>query len=279
MTDPFEARRLMIEPDNHQISIVKQCDLLGVSRSGYYYSPLPENPENLNIMRMMDEQYLKTPFYGARRMHAHIKHQGFPVNIKRIRRLLRLMGLEAIYPKPNISKLQQGHKIYPYLLNGLSINKINQVWSSDITYIPMTSGFLYLVAIIDWYSRFVLSWRISNSLDSNFCVDALDEALELGCPEIFNTDQGPQFTGERHTRRLKSNEIKISMDGKGRAIDNVFIERLWRSLKYEYVYLNAPETGKELYHGLNDYFKFYNNERPHQSLEYQFPRAVHYKNK
>jgi len=279
MTDPFEARRLMIEPDKSDISIVKQCDLLGISRSGYYYSPRPESPENLKIMRMMDEQYLKTPFYGARRMHAHIKYQCYPVNIKRIRRLLHLMGLEAIYPKPNISKLQQGHKIYPYLLNGLSINNTNQVWSSDITYIPMKSGFLYLVAIIDWYSRFVLSWRISNSLESVFCVDALDEALKLGCPEIFNTDQGSQFTGERHTSLLKSNEIKISMDGKGRAIDNVFIERLWRSLKYEYVYLNAPETGKELYHGLNDYFNFYNNERPHQSLEYQFPRAVHYKNK
>jgi len=279
MTDPFEARRLMIEPDKSDISIVKQCDLLGISRSGYYYSPRPESPENLKIMRMMDEQYLKTPFYGARRMHAHIKYQGYLVNIKRIRRLLHLMGLEAIYPKPNISKPLSGHKIYPYLLNGLSINNTNQVWSSDITYIPMKSGFLYLVAIIDWYSRFVLSWRISNSLESVFCVDALDEALELGCPEIFNTDQGSQFTGERHTSLLKSNEIKISMDGKGRAIDNVFIERLWRSLKYEYVYLNAPETGKELYHGLNDYFNFYNNERPHQSLEYQFPRAVHYKNK
>jgi len=279
ITDPFEARRLMIEPDKSDISIVKQCDLLGISRSGYYYSPRPESPENLKIMRMMDEQYLKTPFYGARRMHAHIKYQGYLVNIKRIRRLLHLMGLEAIYPKPNISKPLSGHKIYPYLLNGLSINNTNQVWSSDITYIPMKSGFLYLVAIIDWYSRFVLSWRISNSLESVFCVDALDEALELGCPEIFNTDQGSQFTGERHTSLLKSNEIKISMDGKGRAIDNVFIERLWRSLKYEYVYLNAPETGKELYHGLNDYFNFYNNERPHQSLEYQFPRAVHYKNK
>ena len=279
MTDPFEARRLMIEPDNRQISIVKQCNILGISRSGYYYSPRPESPENLKIMRMMDEQYLKTPFYGTRRMHAHINYQGYSVNIKRIRRLLHLMGLEAIYPKPNISKHLPGHKIYPYLLNGLSINNINKVWSSDITYIPMKSGFLYLVAIIDWYSRFVLSWKISNSLDSNFCVDALDEALKLGCPEIFNTDQGSQFTGERHTSRLKSNEIKISMDGKGRAIDNVFIERLWRSLKYEYVYLNAPETGKELYHGLYDYFNFYNNERYHQSLGYQVPRAVHYKNK
>jgi len=279
MTAPIEARRLMIEPKNQQISIVKQCDLLGISRSGYYYSPRPESLENLAIMRLMDEQYLKTPFYGARRMQAYINYQGYSVNIKRIRRLLRLMGLEAIYPKPNINKPQHGHKIYPYLLNGLSINNINQVWSSDITYIPMKSGFLYLVAIIDWYSRYVLSWKISNSLDSTFCVDALDEALALGCPEIFNTDQGTQFTSESHTSRLNANQIKISMDSKGRAIDNVFIERLWRSLKYEYVYLNAPETGQELYHGLYDYFNFYNNERPHQSLGYQVPSAVHYKNK
>ena len=279
MTDPIAARRLMIEPKNQQISIVKQCELLGISRSGYYYSPRPESPENLAIMRLMDEQYLKTPFYGARRLQAYINDQGYSVNIKRIRRLLRLMGLEAIYPKPNIIKVPPAHKIYPYLLNGLSINDINQVWSSDITYIPMKSGFLYLVAIMDWYSRYVLSWRLSNSLDSTFCVEALDEALELGCPEIFNTDQGTQFTSDSHTSRLIVNQIKISMDSKGRALDNVFIERLWRSLKYEYVYINAPETGKELYHGLFDYFNFYNNERPHQSLGYQVPSTVHYKNK
>ncbi len=279
MTAPIAARRIMIEPNNQQISIVKQCDLLGINRSGYYYSPRPESIENLAIMRLMDEQYLKTPFYGVRRMQAYINYQGYSVNIKRIRRLLRLMGLETIYPKPNINKPQHGHKIYPYLLNGLSINDINKVWSSDITYIPMKSGFLYLVAIMDWYSRYVLSWKISNSLDSTFCVDALDEALELGCPEIFNTDQGTQFTSESHTNRLTANQIKISMDSRGRAIDNVFIERLWRSLKYEYVYLNAPETGKELYYGLYDYFNFYNNERPHQSLGYQVPSAVHYENK
>ena len=279
MTDPITARRLMIEPNNQSISMVKQCELLGISRSGYYYSPRPESPENLAIMRLMDEQYLKTPFYGARRWQAYINDQGYSVNIKRIRRLLRLMGLEAIYPKPNSIKVPLGHKIYPYLLNGLSINDINQVWSSDITYIPMKSGFLYLVAIMDWYSRYVLSWRLSNSLDSTFCVDALAEALELGCPEIFNTDQGTQFTSDSHTSRLIVNQIKISMDSQGRALDNVFIERLWRSLKYEYVYLNAPETGKELYHGLFDYFNFYNNERPHQSLGYQVPSTVHYKNK
>ena len=277
MTDSLAARRLRIEPNHQQISIAKQCDLLGISRSGYYYSPRPESPENLAIMRLMDEQYLKTPFYGVRRMQAYITYQGYSVNIKRIRRLLRLMGLAAIYPKPNINKIQHRHNIYPYLLNGLSINDINQVWSSDITYIPMKSGFLYLVVIMDWYSRYVLSWKLSNSLDSLFCVDALDDALAFGCPEIFNTDQGSQFTSDNHTRRLTANQIKISMDSKGRALDNIFIERLWRSLKYEYVYLNAPETGKELYHGLDDYFYFYNNERPHQSLGYQVPRAIHYK--
>jgi putative transposase len=228
-------------------------------------------------MRLFDEQYLKTPFYGVRRMHDFIIKQGYQTNIKRTRRLLRLMGLEAIYPKPNLSKPQQGHKIYPYLLKGLKINKANQVWSSDITYIPMKSGFLYLVAIMDWYSRYVLSWKISNSLDVRFCLDALADALQLGCPEIFNTDQGSQFTSESHTSKLLSSGIKISMDSKGRALDNVFIERLWWSLKYEYVYLNVPETGQELYHGVSNYFNFYNYERPHQSLAYQPPVSVHYK--
>ena len=210
-------------------------------------------------------------------MHHFINKKGCFVNIKKIRRLLRLMGLEAIYPKPNLSKPQQGHKKYPYLLKDITIEKANQVWSSDITYIPMKTGFLYLAAIIDWYSRYVLSWKISNSLESSFCIEVLDQALKYGCPEIFNTDQGVQFTCDDHVNKLKSHKIKISMDGKGRALDNVFIERLWWSLKYEYVYLNVPETGKELFHGVTDYFKFYNNERPHQSLENQTPKIVHYK--
>lgn len=209
-------------------------------------------------------------------MHAHLRSQGYIANIKRVRRLLRLMGLEAIYPKANISKAQQGHKIYPYLLKGLPINKVNQVWSSDITYIPMKSGFLYLVAIMDWYSRYVLSWRLSNSLETSFCVEALDEALQLGHPEIFNTDQGSQFTSDLFTGKLLSNRIKISMDSRGRALDNVFIERLWRSLKYEYVYLNAPETGENLYHGLCSYFHFYNYERPHQGLSYAHPAKIQF---
>jgi putative transposase len=271
------SKRLLIEPSTPQISIVRQCELIGLNKSSYYYVPSPESAENLQIMRLLDEQYLKTPFYGVRRMHDFIGKQGLLVNIKRIRRLLRLMGIEAIYPKPNRPQLQSGHRIYPYLLRGLTIDRINQVWSSDITYIPMKTGFLYLVAIIDWFSRYVLSWKISNSLDVDFCLDALNEALESGRPEIFNTDQGSQFTSVSHTELLSSRQIKISMDSQGRALDNRFIERLWWSLKYEYVYLHAPETGQELYHGLVQYFKFYNNERPHQALNYQPPISVHYK--
>ena len=223
----------------------------------------------------MDEQYMLTPYYGIRRMHVFITKQGYIVNLKRIKRLLRLMGLEAIYPKPNLSKPQHGHKIYPYLLKGLKINNVNQVWSSDITYIPMRSGFLYLVAVMDWYSRYILSWTISNTLDVAFCLDALDDAFQFGYPEIYNTDQGSQFTSDSHIEKLKSKNIKISMDGKGRALDNVFIERFWRSLKYEYVYLNAPETGQELFKGVSKYINDYNYERPHQSLEYQTPANIY----
>lgn len=268
----------MIEPDNSKISITRQCELLGISRSSYYYTLCPETRENLEIMRKMDEQYLKTPYYGVRKMHTFIRLQGYDVNIKRIRRLLRLMGLEAIYPKPKNYKRTSEHKIYPYLLKGLDIHRQNQVWSSDITYIPMRSGFLFMAAVIDWFSRYILAWKISNSLDTSFCLDALDEALKLGKPEIFNTDQGAQFTSNLFTEKLSANDIKISMDSKGRALDNIFIERFWRSLKYEYIYLNAPETGQELYQGLNEYIHFYNNERFHQSLNYQVPRAVHFKN-
>lgn len=260
-----------------QISIVRQCELLGLSKSSYYYVPCPESAANLELMRLMDQQYLKTPFYGVRRMHHFINQQGLLVNIKKIRRLLRLMGIEAIYPKPHRHEIETEHRIYPYLLRGLTIDRVNQVWSSDITYIPMKSGFLYLVAVIDWYSRYVLAWRISNSLDVVFCLDALNQALELGRPEIFNTDQGSQFTSKQHTDFLLSRSIKISMDGKGRALDNRFIERLWRSVKYEYVYLHAPETGQELYHALAEYFEFYNNRRHHEALAYQSPQSVYFK--
>jgi putative transposase len=225
----------------------------------------------------MDEQYLRTPFYGVRKMLAYLRGQGHQVNVKRIRRLMRLMGLEAIYQKPRTSKSAEGHKIYPYLLKGIKINQSNQVWCADITYIPMRLGFLYLVAVMDWFSRFVLSWRLSNSLETRFCLEAVDDAFRYGLPEIFNVDQGAQFTSESFTSKLETVEIKISMDGRGRVLDNIFIERLWRSLKYEYVYLNSPEDGRELWRGLNDYFVFYNYQRHHQALGYRTPAAV-YKN-
>jgi len=264
---------MLIDPFQHELNITKQCELLGIHRSGYYYVPRSETEENLLYMRLLDEQYLQTPFYGVRKMHHCIRSLGYQVNIKRIRRLMRLMGLETIYPKPRTSQAAKGHKIYPYLLKGLKINSINHVWSADITYIPMQSGFMYLVAIMDWFSRYVIAWQLSNSLDAAFCLEVLDKALFIGKPDIFNTDQGAQFTSEKFTTQLESAKIQISMDSRGRALDNVFIERLWRSLKYEYVYLNAPRTGKDLWHGLDGYFHFYNYKRPHQALGYQTPAA------
>jgi len=229
-------------------------------------------------MRLLDQQYLKTPFYGVPKMTQYLRSLKYHVNPKRVRRLMRKMGLEAIYPKPNLSKPNKEHKIYPYLLKGLKIDRINQVWSSDITYLPMARGYLYLVAIIDIYSRYVLSWELSNSLENSFCINALDNALVRAKPEIFNTDQGSQFTSNDYTKVLKTHSIKISMDGKGRAIDNVFIERLWRSLKYEDIYLKAYESGNELYEGLKAYFDFYNNERFHQGLEYKKPAEIYFNN-
>lgn len=267
----------MIEPQHTQISIERQCELLGVNRSGYYYVPVCETEQNLTIMRKLDEQYTRTPFYGVPRMHQYILSLGYIVNIKRIRRLLRLMGQFAIYPKPQTSLANELHKKYPYLLRGLTIAKVNHVWSTDITYIPMQKGFLYLVAIMDWNSRYVLSWRISNTLEANFCVEALQEALLKAKPEIFNTDQGSQFTGNDFIECLESHKIQISMDGKGRCLDNVFVERLWRTVKYEYVYLNSIKDGKELWHGLDNYFRFYNEQRFHQSLDYQTPANVYFK--
>ena len=265
----------MVEAGHTEISIQRQCDLLSIHRSGFYYQPRPESPINLTLMRLLDEQYTRTPFYGVRRLHKHICSLGYDVNIKRIRRLIRLMGLETIYPKPNISKPMKGHKIYPYLLKGLEINRVNQVWSTDITFIPMQNGFMYLTAIIDWFSRYVLSWTISNSLDTTFCVEALLTALTVALPEIFNTDQGSQFSSHLFTSVLEKAQIAISMDSRGRALDNVFVERLWRSVKYEYVYLNAPATGSELWQGLNGYFNFYNFQRPHQSLGYRTPAMLY----
>lgn len=223
----------------------------------------------------MDEQYLLTPFYGVERMWAYLRSLKYDVNIKRIRRLLRLMGVKAIYRKPNLSKPDREHKIYPYLLRGVKIENPEHVWSTDITYIPMKRGYMYLTAVIDWYSRCVLSWKLSNSLDKQFCIEVLQEALKHGKPKIFNTDQGSQFTSNEFTAILETNQIKISMGGKGRALDNVFIERLWKSVKYENIIINAYDNGVELYHGLKQYFEFYNNERLHSSLDWKTPTQVY----
>jgi len=266
----------MVDPKQRQVSVRRQCELLGVSRSGLYYEPEPTDPEQLALMRRIDELHLKYPFYGSRKISDALRKEGLPANRKRVQRLMRLMGLEAIAPKPKTSEPRREHVTYPYLLRGLAICRANQVWATDITYIPMKDGFVYLVAIMDWYSRRVLSWRLSNTLDSNFCVDALEEALSrFGSPEIFNTDQGAQFTAEAFTQPLRDRGIAISMDGKGRCLDNVFVERLWRSLKYEEVYLHAYGNVQEARAGIGRYFAFYNSERPHQALGYQTPGAFY----
>jgi len=241
-----------------------------------YYEAKPETAENLRLMRLIDEQYTRTPFYGVRNMTWWLGQQGYSVNPKRVRRLLRQMGLEAIYPKPSLSKPAPGHRIYPYLLRGLKIDRPNQVWSSDITYVRLRQGFIYLVAVMDWFSRYVLAWEVSVSLDTSFCVAALDWALEHGPPEIFNTDQGSQFTSEEFTGRLENHGIDISMDGRGRAIDNIFVERLWRTVKYEEVFLKDYLDVLDAIGNLKTYFCFYNHERPHQSLGYQTPAAVYF---
>ena len=264
----------MVDRHHLLLSIVRQCELLGISRSGLYYQPKGITEEDLTLMKLIDRQYLVTPFYGARKMAAWLKSQGQKVNRKRVRRLMRLMGLKAIYRRPRTGNPAPGHKIYPYLLGGLRITRPNQVWAADITYIPMARGFLYLVAIIDWYSRYVLSWRLSNTLDAGFCVEALEEALSKGCPEIFNTDQGAQFTAEAFTGLLEQHGIRISMDGKGSYSDNLFIERLWRTVKYEEVYLKAYQDGRDARISLDNYFRFYNTERPHQALGYRTPAEV-----
>jgi putative transposase len=254
--------------------VAAQCALLDLARSTYYYEPASESAENLALMRRIDEQYLKTPFFGSRRMATQLSTKACPVNRKRVQRLMRTMGIEAISPRRSTSVLAAGHRVYPYLLRGLAIDRANQVWSSDITYVPMERGFMYLVAVMDWYSRYVLSWRLSNTLDSEFCVAALEEALERGTPEIFNTDQGSQFTSCAFTDVLVAHQVAISMDSRGRALDNVFIERLWWSVKYEEVYLKAYGTVADLHEGLTRYFEFYDHERPHQCLGKQTPYEV-----
>jgi putative transposase len=270
-----EQKRALIEPAHLQLSIRRQCALLGLARSTLYDQPLGERAENLQLMRLLDEQYTATPFYGVRRMTAWLRGQGYAVNRKRVARLLHRMGLEALYPKPRLSQPAAGHTIYPYLLRGVTVERVNQVWSADITYIRLQAGFVYLVAVMDWFSRYVLSWALSITLDLSFCVEALEQALGQGCPEIFNTDQGVQFTSQAFTARLQQGGIRISMDGRGRALDNVFVERLWRTVKQEDVYLHDYQSVQDARQGLVRYFVFYNEERLHQALGYQPPAAVY----
>jgi putative transposase len=268
-------RLALVERDDPDLSIVAQCQLLKVARSTLYYHPAPMDPDDLALMRRMDELYTASPFYGSRRMVAVLRRDGWRVNRKRVRRLMRVMGLEAIYQKPNTSKGHPEHKVYPYLLRGLAIERPNQVWCADITYIPMARGFVYLVAVMDWFSRRVLAWRVSITMETDFCVEALQAAMaRYGSPEIFNTDQGVQFTSTGFLEELDSRGVRISMDGKGRFLDNIFIERLWRSLKYEEVFIKAYGSVIEARRGIGGWLTFYNEERPHQALGYRTPRGV-----
>jgi putative transposase len=266
---------MLIEPDHPRLCVARQCELLGLSRSSWYYKPQEVASVDLELMRRIDEQYTLTPFYGIRRMKVALHEQGYQVNLKRIQRLMRLMGLEAIYPKPKLSRKDDQHKVFPYLLRGLKIDRPNQVWASDITYIRLRRGFVYLVAVMDWFSRYVLSWSVSVTMDVHFCMEALERALRMGKPEIFNTDQGSQFTSREFTGILQQAEVRISMDGKGRVFDNIFIERLWRSVKYEEVYTKDYEDVLDCIDGLRNWFIFYNDRRPHQALGYQTPRQVY----
>lgn len=271
----LEEKRALINPVDSVLSINQQCALLGLARSSYYYDHQPESAYNLGLMRLLDEQYMRRPFYGSRRMRDWLRMQGHRVCRDRVRRLMRLMGIEAIYPKPRLSIKEKEHRIYPYLLRDLTIDHADQVWAADITYIRLRRGFAYLVAIMDWYSRYVVSWELSLTLETDFCVSALNYALTGRAPEIFNTDQGSQFTSEVFTDRLKEAGIQISMDGRGRTFDNIMIERLWRSVKYEEVYLKDYEDFIDARKGMSAYFLFYNNERPHQSLGSRPPVEVY----
>jgi putative transposase len=261
---------------HRQISIRKQCELIGLNRSSLYYKPEPESEEDIKAKTLIDEIYTDKPFFGYRKMTVFLKQKGLDINHKRVSRLMNEMGIQAVYPKRNLSKANMEHRIYPYLLRDVEITAPDQVWSSDITYIRMKKGFIYLAAVMDWHSRHVLSWSVSNTMDVHFCIEALNKALVKGTPEIFNTDQGSQFTSDAFTSILVKNSIQISMDSRGRVFDNIFIERLWRSLKYEEVYLKEYETVKEAVRGISRYFDFYNNERPHQSLGYRTPAEEYY---
>jgi len=257
------------------LSVARQCALLDLPRSSFYYQPVPVSADDLRLMRLLDEQYTATPFYGSRRMQVALQQAGYAVNRKHVQRLMRTMGLEAVGPKPRLSEPHPGHRVYPYLLRGVPITRPDQVWSTDITYVRLRHGFVYLVAVLDWFSRYVLAWELSVTVDGEFCLNALETALGRGTPEIFNTDQGPQFTATAFTDRLAATGTQISMDSRGRALDNVFVERLWRSVKYEEVYLKDYDSVPDARVSLGRYFRFYNHQRPHQSLGYQTPAAVY----
>ena len=258
-----------------EISTRRQCELLGVHRSGIYYEPVGESEEDLGLKRLLDEQYTRTPFYGSRKMTKWLASLGHRVGRHRVSRLMELLGIQAVYPKPKLSQPGEGNRIYPYLLRGTTVDRVNQVWSTDITYIRMAQGFLYLVAVMDWYSRFVLSWSLSLTMEVDFCIEALQRALRRGRPDIFNSDQGSQFTSEKFTGVLAGRQIRISMDGRGRCMDNIFVERLWRSLKYEEVYLRDYVLVPDARTGIGNWFRFYNHERLHQSLDYRTPAALY----
>src|SRR5271157_5605992 len=269
------ARLSLVDRADGELSLVVQCRMLKVARSTLYWRPAAASEDDLRLMRLIDEQYLTAPFYGSRRMVAVLRRDGWTVNRKRVRRLMRLMGIEAIYQKPNTSQPHPEHKVYPYLLRGLAIERPNQVWCADITYIPLAKGFVYLVAVMDWFSRRVLAWRVSIGMETGFCVEALQEAIDrYGAPKIFNTDQGVQFTSTAFLAELEARGVRISMDGKGRYLDNIFIERLWRSLKYEEVFIKAYGSVVEARRSIGEWLAFYNDERPHQALSYRTPREV-----
>jgi len=277
---PFSVRvrRELVEPDNEKISVSRQCQLLGLNRTGLYYRAKTESARDGELMRLIDEQYTSTPFYGYRRMTVYLQNLGFQVNHKRVRRLMRKLGLEAIYPKPNLSKPGgKDHLTYPYLLKGVAVEYSDQVWATDITYIRLGSGFVYLLAIMDWHSRFVIEWEVSNSLESSPFVETLKRAMKKSKPKIFNSDQGSQFTAIEWLKILQENKIQISMDGRGRCFDNIFVERLWRSVKQEEVYLKEYADVWEAEESLRQYFEFYNYQRPHQSLGYRTPFEAYQK--
>lgn len=270
-------KKQLLETHRQDIDVKRQCELLGIGRSTAYYQPRI-NTEDIRIMNAIDEIYTERPYYGKRRIRIALQQRNIHVGVKKVRSLMRRMGLEAIYPKPKTSIPNVRHRTYPYLLKGLPIVKSNQVWSTDITYIRLLKGFIYLVAVIDWFSRYVISWRLSITMEKDFCIEALEESLSLNVPDIFNSDQGSQFTSPEFTGRLEEKNVRISMDGKGRCLDNIFVERFWRTVKYEDIYLRDYSSPLEVQQGLKEYFRFYNHNRPHQSLDYKTPAEIYFEN-